>query len=149
MADFRGINGKSFTVASLKMMIGGDTLKLRSVTPGGREVAQEHIFEVGKQVPVGLVTGAVKPREIATVVDPVSYAAWNKSKDDLANTRVTITAVLMEKGMNSITLTYEECGVLGDEFPELKAGEATEFNATVKWMPTNMLVDDKNLARAS
>lgn len=145
MADFSGISGKSFTVASLKMSIGGDTLKLRSVTPGGREVTQEHVFEVGKQVPVGIVTGAIKPREIKTVIDPVSYAAWNKSRSNLANERITITAVLIETGLPSITLTYEDCATTGDELPELKAGEATEFNATMGWLPTNTLLDGKNL----
>lgn len=147
MAEFRGVggSGRSFTVASLIMMIGGDTLILRSVSPGGREVAQEHIWQVGSRVPAGIITGAVKPREISTVIDPLSFAMWNKSRSNLATQRITITAVLQEPGLPSITLAYEQCATLGDEYPELKSGEVSEFNATVKWLPTRMTIDGKDL----
>lgn len=147
MADFRGVegSGKSYTVASLKMTIGGDTLKLRSVSPGGREVTQEHVFTVGSRVPVAIVTGPVKPREVTTVFDPLSFSTWNRSRKGLATQRITITAVLMETGLPTITLAYEQCGTMGDEYPELKAGEATEFNATMKWLPTRMTVDGQDL----
>ncbi len=147
MADFRGVegSGKSYTVASLKMTIGGDTLKLRSVSPGGREVTQEHVFVVGSRVPVAIVTGPVKPREVTTVFDPLSFSTWNRSRTNLATQRITITAVLMEPGLPTITLAYEQCGTMGDEYPELKAGESTEFNSSMKWLPTRMTIDGKDL----
>lgn len=143
MAEFPGANGKTFTVASLKMSVGGDTLVLRAVSPGGREIEQVPVYAVGSRVAVALMTGAEKARELGITIDPVSFSSWNQSKDAIALQRPTITAVLVEDGMPSITIDYEECGYMGEELPELTAGETTEFNVPGKFMPTRVRIDGK------
>lgn len=140
MAAFTGVNGKSYTVASLQMSIGGDTIIPRSVTPGGREIEQVVVYAVGSRVPQALITGAEKPKEITTVFDPMSYVAWLATKEAIANQRPTITIVLIEESLPTITLDYEECGFMGEDFPEMKGGEAAEFVPTVKWMPTRVRI---------
>ncbi len=145
MADFPGVTGKSYTVASMVIRFSGDTVKLRSVTPGGREVTQEHVFEVGRRVPVAVVTGAEKPREVAVEYDPASYAQWAGQQDTLALQRPSITILLTEPGLPSITIDHEDCGFMGDEFPQLTAGEATEFKPTGKWLPTRTKLTGKSL----
>lgn len=142
MALFPGVNGKSYTVSSLQMSIGGDTLLLRSVTPGGREIEQVVVYAVGSRVPQALITGAEKPKEITTIFDPKSYVDWLSSKQAIANQRPSISIILIEESLPTITIDYEECGFMGEEFPEMKSGEAAEFAPTVKWMPTRVRVQD-------
>lgn len=139
--DFPGVNGTSYTVASLQMSIGGDTLALRSVSPGGREIEQVPVYQVGSRIAQALITGAEKSRELGITIDPRSFTTWNQSKDAIATQRPTITAVLIEPGMPSMTIDYEECGYMGEELPELTAGEATEFNVPGKFMPTRVRID--------
>ena len=143
MATFPGVNNKSYTVASLQMAIGGDTIIPRSVTPGGREIEQVAVFAVGSRLAQALITGAEKAKEITAIFDPMSYAAWMATKDAIAIQRPTITVILVEEGLPTITLDYEECGFMGDEFPEMKGGEAAEFAPTAKFMPTRVKFNDK------
>jgi hypothetical protein len=125
------------------MAIGGDTIIPRSVTPGGREIEQVAVYAVGSRVAQALITGAEKAKEITTAFDPMSYTAWLDTKSAIALERPSITIVLIEPDLPTITLDYEECGFMGDEFPEMKGGEAAEFVPTVKWQPTRVRVNGK------
>lgn len=138
MAAFPGVNATSYTVASLQMSIGGDTIIPRSVTPGGREIEQVEVFAVGSRVAQALITGAEKTKELTAVFDPMSYASWMNTKQSIALQRPTITIVLIESTLPTITLDYEECGFMGDEWPEMKGGEAVECAPTAKFKPTRM-----------
>lgn len=143
MADFPGVTARTYTPVSLIIRFDTDTLALRSVAPGGREIAQEHVFRLGYPLPVALATGFEKPRELGVTFDPVSHAAWSASKTRLASQRATITLLLEADGLPSVTIDYEDCGYMGEELPELVAGEATEFNVPCKFMPTRMKMNGK------
>lgn len=143
--NFPGANGKTFTVSSLKMSIGGDVVVLRAVAPGGREVEQVHVWAVGSRLAVALMTGVEKPRELGVTIDPVSFMTWNQSKDNIALLRPTITGLLREDGMTSFKVDWEECGYMGEELPELTAGETTEFNIPGKFLPTRVRINGKYL----
>ena len=145
MTAFPGVNGTSYTVASLQITFGGDTVIPRSVTPGGTEVEQVEVFAVGQRVAQALITGAEKTKEISTTFDPMSWIAWRDTKTALALQRPTVSVLLAETSLPSIRIDYEECGYMGEEFPELKGGETTEFAPVAKWKPTRVRVNGKLL----
>lgn len=152
MAEFPGITGRGYSPSSIKMTIDGDVVQLRSVSPGGREVTQEHVFRLGSFIPVALITGSEKPRELAVTVDPVSYTAWLAARATgvpVALLRISVSVLLESPGNPSILLEYENCGLMGDEFPEMVAGEATEFNAPIRFMPTAVKVNGGYLTTAA
>lgn len=143
MADFPGVTGRTYTPISLTMRIETDTLRLRSVSPGGREIAQEQVFELGNPVPVALATGFEKAREISVTIDPISFKSWSQAQTTISLQRPTITLILTATGLPSVTVDYEQCGYMGEEMPELVAGEATEFNIPTRWMPTRTRINGK------
>jgi hypothetical protein len=147
--EFPGVNGTSYTAASLQMSVGGDTIIPRSVTAGGREVEQVAVFAVGERVAQALITGAEKAKEVSTSFDPMSYIAWIETKEALALQRPTISLLLVEANLPSIRIDYEECGYMGEEFPEMKGGEAAEFVPACKWQPTRVRVNGKLLTSAA
>ncbi len=149
MAEYPGVNSRSYTVASLQMTIGGDTIIPRSVTPGGREVEQVEVFAVGSRVAQALITGAEKTKEVSTSFDPMSYIQWIETQQSLAIKRPTISILLAEETLPSIRIDYEECGYMGEEFPEMKGGETTEFVPAAKWKPTRVRVNGKLLTSNS